>query len=58
MALAKTLRNRPELLAGAALTEEDAVLFDELQGQNQTRSAGIPEKAKHRGHRGAGRTEK
>jgi tRNA (guanine37-N1)-methyltransferase len=31
MALAKTLRNRPELLAGAALTEEDARLLAELR---------------------------
>jgi tRNA (guanine37-N1)-methyltransferase len=31
MALAKTLRNRPELLAGAALSEEDARLLSELR---------------------------
>jgi tRNA (guanine37-N1)-methyltransferase len=31
MALAKTLRNRPELLAGAALTEEDRRLLDKLR---------------------------
>ncbi len=30
MALAKTLRNRPELLAGAALSEEDRRLLEEL----------------------------
>ncbi len=58
MALAKTLRNRPELLAGATLTEEDAGLLDELHDQNQTRSAATPEKAKHRGHGGTRRTKK
>jgi tRNA (guanine37-N1)-methyltransferase len=31
MALAKTLRNRPELLAGAALGDEDLRLLDDLQ---------------------------
>ena len=31
MALAKTLRNRPELLAGAALSEEDRRLLNELR---------------------------
>jgi tRNA (guanine37-N1)-methyltransferase len=31
MALAKTLRNRPELLEGAALTEEDLEMLDELR---------------------------
>jgi len=31
MALAKTLRNRPELLAGAALSGEDAKLLDEFR---------------------------
>ncbi|MBI1749497.1 MAG: tRNA (guanosine(37)-N1)-methyltransferase TrmD [Acidobacteria bacterium] len=31
MALAKTLRNRPELLAGAALSEEDAGLLADLR---------------------------
>jgi len=31
MALAKTLRNRPDLLAGAALSEEDRRLLDKLQ---------------------------
>jgi tRNA (guanine37-N1)-methyltransferase len=31
MALAKTLRNRPELLAGAALSDEDRRLLDELR---------------------------
>jgi len=30
-ALAKTLRNRPELLEGAALTEEDLEMLDELR---------------------------
>jgi len=33
MALAKTLRNRPELLAGAALSGEDAKLLDELRSE-------------------------
>jgi tRNA (guanine37-N1)-methyltransferase len=33
MALAKTLRNRPELLAGAALSSEDAKLLDELKDE-------------------------
>lgn len=33
MALAKTLCNRPDLLAGAALTEEDLNLLDELRGE-------------------------
>ncbi len=33
MALAKTLRNRPELLAGVALTDEDRRLLDELRHQ-------------------------
>jgi tRNA (guanine37-N1)-methyltransferase len=31
MALAKTLRNRPELLEGAALTEKDLEMLDELR---------------------------
>jgi tRNA (guanine37-N1)-methyltransferase len=31
MALAKTLRNRPELLAGAALSGEDQALLDEIK---------------------------
>ncbi|MBI3484463.1 MAG: tRNA (guanosine(37)-N1)-methyltransferase TrmD, partial [Acidobacteria bacterium] len=30
MALAKTLRNRPELLSGAALSDEDARLLAEM----------------------------
>jgi tRNA (guanine37-N1)-methyltransferase len=30
-ALAKTLRNRPDLLAGAQLTGEDAELLEELR---------------------------
>jgi tRNA (guanine37-N1)-methyltransferase len=33
VALAKTLRNRPELLASAALTEEDLKLLDEIRGE-------------------------
>ncbi len=32
MALAKTLRNRPELLAGATLSDEDRRMLDELRG--------------------------
>jgi len=35
MALAKTLRNRPELLAGVALSEEDRRLLEELRRQAQ-----------------------
>jgi tRNA (guanine37-N1)-methyltransferase len=37
MALAKTLRNRPELLAGAALSDEDARLLAELRRTDATR---------------------
>ncbi|NDQ57837.1 MAG: tRNA (guanosine(37)-N1)-methyltransferase TrmD [Acidipila sp.] len=33
VALAKTLRNRPELLASAALTPEDLKLLDEIRGE-------------------------
>jgi len=33
MALAKTLENRPELLEGAALTEEDLEMLDELRAE-------------------------
>ena len=33
VALAKTLRNRPELLASAALTREDLKLLDEIRGE-------------------------
>jgi len=32
-ALEKTLRNRPDLLAGAALTAEDRAILRELQSQ-------------------------
>ena len=35
MALEKTLRSRPELLAGAALSDEDRCLLDELGRQSQ-----------------------
>jgi tRNA (guanine37-N1)-methyltransferase len=34
MALAKTLRNRPELLTGAALSVEDAKLLDEVRSEH------------------------
>jgi tRNA (guanine37-N1)-methyltransferase len=35
MALSKTLRNRPDLLAGAALAEEDRRLLEEIRGERQ-----------------------
>jgi tRNA (guanine37-N1)-methyltransferase len=35
MALARTLRNRPELLAGIALTDEDQRLLDELRRRDE-----------------------
>jgi tRNA (guanine37-N1)-methyltransferase len=37
MALAKTLRNRPELMASATLSEEDAELLDEIRGEFEAR---------------------
>ncbi len=43
--LAKTLRNRPELLTEAALSEEDRELLKELKGKQ-------PGSAKHLGHAG------
>ena len=36
VALEKTLRNRPELLASAALSEEDLTLLDELRGESES----------------------
>ena len=38
MALEKTLRNRPDLLAGMPLVEEDERLLNELQGDCQSKS--------------------
>ncbi len=35
-ALEKTLRHRPDLLASAALSEEDLVLLDELRGESDS----------------------
>ncbi len=40
MALGKTLRNRPELLAAAALSKEDRVLLEELRTEAAARTSG------------------
>jgi tRNA (guanine37-N1)-methyltransferase len=37
MALAKTLRNRPDLIASAALSEEDLQLLDDVRGESESR---------------------